>query len=51
MNVTAHQDKEKNGETKKGKIGAVEIKEKKRKQATDFEEAVCCPSAVVHEAA
>ena len=33
MNVTAHQEKEKNEETKKGR--------RKRKQATDFEEAVC----------
>ena len=45
MNVTAHQQKEKNEETKKGKRGAGE--KKKRKQATDFKEAVCCPSAVV----
>ena len=44
MNVTAHQQKE-NEETKKGKRGARE--KKKRKQATDFEEAVSCPSAVV----
>ena len=43
MNVTAHQQKEENEETKKGKRGAGE----KRKQATDFKEAVCCPSAVV----
>ena len=39
MNVAAHQEKEKNEETKTGK--------RKRKQANDFEEAVCCPSAVV----
>ena len=32
-------------ETKKGK--RMTKKKKKRKQATDFEEAVCCPSAVV----
>ena len=42
MNVTAHQEKEKIEETKKGKRRAGE----KRKQATNFEEAVCCPSAV-----
>ena len=45
MNVSAHQEKEENEETKKGKRGAGE--KKKRKQATDFKEAVCCPSAVV----
>ena len=44
MNVTAHQDKEKNEETKMGKRRAGE----ERRQATDFIEAVCCPSAVVH---
>ena len=44
MNVTAHQEEEKK-ETKTGKRGAG--KKKKRKQATDFKEAVCCPSAVV----
>ena len=37
MNVTA-QEKKKNEKTKTGK--------KKRKQATDFEDAVCCPYAV-----
>ena len=47
MNVTAHQQKEENEETKKGQRGARE----KRKQATDFKEAVCCPSAVVQGAA
>ena len=46
MNITAHQQKE-NEETKKGKRGAREKKKGKRKQATDFEEAVSCPSAVV----
>ena len=51
MNVTAHQEKEENEETKKGKRGAGEMKEKKRKQATDFKDAVCCPSAVVQRAA
>ena len=51
MNVTAHQEKEKNEETKKGKRGAGEMKEKKRKQAIDFKDAVCCPSAVVQGAA
>ena len=41
MNVTAHQEKEKNEETKMGKRRAGE--KKKSKQAIDFEEAVCCP--------
>ena len=50
MNVTAHQEKEENEETNKGKRGAGEMKEK-RKQATDFKDAVCCPSAVVQGAA
>ena len=45
INVTAHQEKEENEETKKGKRGAGE--KKKKKQAIDFVEAVCCPSAVV----
>ena len=45
MNVTAHQEREKNKETKTGKRRAGE--KKKRKQATDFKEAVCCHSAVV----
>ena len=49
MNDTAHQEKEENEEMKKGKRGAGE--KKKRKQATDFIEAVCCPSAVVQGAA
>ena len=49
MNVTAHQEKEKNEETKTGKRRAGE--KRKKKQATDFEEAVCCPSAVVQGAA
>ena len=48
MNVTAHQQKEENEETKKGKRGARE--KKTRKQATDFKETVCCPSAVVQGA-
>ena len=48
MNVTAHQEKEIE-KTKKVKRGAGE--KKKRKQATDFEKAVCCPSAVVQGAA
>ena len=43
MNVTAHQEKKKKKETKTSKRRAVE----KRKQATDFKEAVCCHSAVV----
>ena len=49
MNVTAHQEKKKNEETKKGKRRAGE--KEKRKQATDFEEAVCCPSAVIQGSA
>ena len=49
MNVTAHQQMEANEETKKGKRGVGE--KKKRKQATDLKEAVCCPSAVVQGAA
>ena len=47
MNVTAHQEKEKNEGTKTGKRRAGE----RRKQATDFKEAVCCPSAAVQGAA
>ena len=42
MNVTAHQEKEKNEETGTGKKKAEE-----RKQGTDFKEAMCCPSAGV----
>ena len=49
MNVTAHQEKKKNEETKKGKSRAGE--KIKKKQATDFEEAVCCPTEVVQGAA
>ena len=49
MNVTAHQEKEENEETKKGKRKAGE--KKKRKQATDFKEAVCCPTMVIQGAA
>ena len=45
MNVTSHQQKEENEDTKKGKRRAGE--KEKRKQATDFKEATCCPSAVV----
>ena len=45
MNVTTHQ-KKKNERTKKSK----EREKKKRKQATDFEEAVCCPTVVVQGA-
>ena len=48
MNVTPHQEKEKNEETKKGKRRAGE--KRKKKQATDFKDTVCCPSAVVHGA-
>ena len=49
INVTAHQKKEKSEETKTGKRRAGE--KKKEKQATDFEEAVCCSSAVFQAAA
>ena len=49
MNVTAHQEKNKNEKTKTGKRRAG--KRIKRKQATDFEEAVSCLSAVVQGAA
>ena len=49
MNVTTHQEKKKNKETKTGKRRAG--KKRKRKQAIDFKEAVCCPSAVVQGAA
>ena len=49
MNVTTHQEKEENKETKTRERRAGE--KKKRKQATDFKEAVCCPSAVVQRAA
>ena len=45
MNVTAHQEKKKNKEMKTGKGKARE--KRKRKHATDFKEAVRCPSAVV----
>ena len=45
MNVTAHQQKGENEEAKKGKSRAGE--KKIRKQATDFKEAVWCPSAAV----
>ena len=44
MNVTTHQEKEKNEITVKGKAGV------KRRQA-DFKEAACYPSAVVQGAA
>ena len=46
MNVNAHQEK-KNEERKTNKRRAGE----ERKQATDFKEAVCCPTAVVQGAA
>ena len=49
MNVSSHQEKENNKETKTSKRRAGE--ERKRKQATDFEEAVSCLSAVVQGAA
>ena len=47
MNVAAHQEKEKNEETKTGKRKAGEEK----RQATGFKEDACCPSAVVQGAA
>ena len=47
MNVIAHQEKEENEETDKGKKTAGE----NRRLATDFKDAVCCPSAVVQGAA
>ena len=43
MNVTSHQEKEKNEETRTGKRKARE----ERKEATDFKEPACCPFAVV----
>ena len=43
MSVAAHQQLEKNEETKTGKREAREG----RRQATNFKEAMCCPSAVV----
>ena len=49
MNVTVHQEKEKNEKTRTSKRRAGE--EKKRKQATDFIEAVCCTYVVVQEIA
>ena len=49
MSFTTHQEKEENEEMKSGKRGAGE--KKKRKQATDFKEAVCFPTAVVQGAA
>ena len=47
MNVAADEDKEKTEETKTGKSKAGEG----RRQATNFKEAACCPSAVVQGAA
>ena len=47
MNVTAHQEKKKNKETKMGMKKAREG----RRYATDFRKAVHCPSAVVQGAA
>ena len=45
INVTAHQENEETeGQERAGE-------KKKRKQATDFKDAVCCPSAVVQGAA
>ena len=47
MNVTDHEEKKKNEETKTGIKKAGE----RRRQATDFRKAVCCPSAAVQGAA
>ena len=44
MNVTAHQKQKKNGKMKTGKKKAGEL----RREATDFKEALCCPSEVVY---
>ena len=41
MNVAAHQEKEKNEKTGKREKG------QKKRQAADFKEVACCPSAVV----
>ena len=41
MNITAHQEKEKNEKTGKREAG------EERKQSTDFKKAACCLSAVV----
>ena len=49
MNVTTHQQKEENEETKISKRGAG--KKRKRKRATDYKETLWCPSAVVQGAA
>ena len=49
MNVTAHQEKKKNEETKEGMSKAGE--KKKWEQAIDFKDTVCCPSAVVQGSA
>ena len=43
MNVTTHQEKEKNEKTKTNKRKA----EEERRQATNFKEAACGPSAIV----
>ena len=47
MNDAAHQEKEKNEETKTDQRRAAE----KKRQAIDFKEAACCPSAVIEGAA
>ena len=47
MNVTAHQQKKKNEETRRGKRKVGE----ERKQVIDSKEAVCCPFAVLQGAA
>ena len=46
MNVAAHQEKEKNKETRMGKRETGEW----RRQATDFQEAASCSSVVVQGA-
>ena len=45
INVTAHQEKDKNKKTGKKELG------EERKQPTDFKEAACRPSEVVQRAA
>ena len=47
MNVAVHQELEKNEETKMSKRKTGE----RRRHVTDFNEAVCCPSAVIQGAA
>ena len=46
MNITTHQEKEKNEETKACKRRTGE----ERRQVIDFKEAACCPSAIIQGA-